>query len=68
MVTKRKNVKYRKGIVGALHGVMNLRILFIALALGFLLQMEIVGSIYATNLHIATALVLVSVILTVLDV
>lgn len=68
MVTKRKNLKYRKGIVGALHGVMNLRILFIALALGFLLQMEIVGSTDATNLHIATALVLVSVILTVLDV
>ena len=68
MVTKRKDVKYRKGIAGVLHGAMNLRILFIALTLGFLLQMEIVGSADATNLHIATALVLVSVILTVLDV
>lgn len=68
MVTKRKDVKYRKGVVGVLHGVMNLRILFIALALGFLIQMEVVGSADGTNLHIVTALVLVSVILTVLDV
>lgn len=68
MVTKRKDVKYRKGVAGVLHGVMNLRILFTALALGFLIQMEIVGSAYGANLHIVTVLVLVSVILTVLDV